>query len=465
MSRIVVLGAGVIGLSTAIMLAQRGHDVSVLERDSEPVPASPDESWSAWARRGVVQFRQPHFLHAAGRHILDDRLPEVKEALLDSGCVSFAYMQTMPPSITDRSAREGDERFLTVTGRRTTIEYAIARMAKNLVDVQRGVTIANLMVSPRSAGVPHVTGVRMTDDREVTADLIIDATGRASKLPSWLEAIGARRPIEEVEESGFIYYTRFFHSPTGEVPRCRAALLTHFHTFSLLTLPGDSKTWSATVFIYSGDPALKEVRHLKHWTRLFTACPMHAHWLDGDPISDVLSMGGVTDRYRRFVLDGAPVATGIIAVGDAWACTNPVNGRGITMGLMHAAGTVDLVDQHLKDPLALALAHDAMTEARVTPWYRHTVEFDRKRTSQIKANIEGQPLPRPSEAGDALPMASVHDPDLFRAFIEINSMLALPSEVLARPGLVERIMHVASTHDAIVPPSPSRNELLRMLAS
>jgi hypothetical protein len=57
--------------------------------------------------------------------------------------------------------------------------------------------------------------------------------------------------------------------------------------------------------------------------------------LNGEPITDVLSMAGISDRYRRFVLDGVPVATGIISVGDSWACTNPSLGRGITLGLLH----------------------------------------------------------------------------------------------------------------------------------
>jgi flavin-dependent dehydrogenase len=96
-------------------------------------------------------------------------------------------------------------------------------------------------------------------------------------------------------------------------------------------------------------------------------------------------MGGVIDRYRRFVVDGVPTATGIVSVGDSWACTNPSLGRGITMGLMHAVGTGDVAGQRLDNPFALALAHDSMTETRVTPWYRNTVEIDRMRIGRYKA--------------------------------------------------------------------------------
>ena len=58
----------------------------------------------------------------------------------------------------------------------------------------------------------------------------------------------------------------------------------------------------------------------------------------------------------------------------------------------------------------------------------------------------------------------MYDADLFRAATEIRSLLALPQEVMARPGLVDRMMEVASTHEAVTPPGPSREELLDMLA-
>jgi 2-polyprenyl-6-methoxyphenol hydroxylase-like FAD-dependent oxidoreductase len=465
MARVLVLGGGVIGLSTAMMLARQRHDVTVLERDNDPVPSSPDEAWHTWERRGVAQFRQPHFLQAAARHLLDAYLPDVKRELVDAGCVTFDVSTLIPPSIADRGRRAGDERFVTVTGRRVTIEYAVARAAERAIPIRRGVSVVELLTGPHAAnGVPHVTGVRTLDGQEITADLVVDAMGRRSKIPDWLEAIGARRPIDEAEESGFLYYTRFFRSRTTELPPCRSGLLTHFHSFSLLTLPGDSHTWSTTVFVFSGDPVMKSLRDVDRWTALVAACPLHAHWLDGEPISSVLPMGGVADRYRRFVVDGVPVAAGIVSVGDSWACTNPVGGRGISMGLMHAVGTVEVVQKHLNDPLALALAHDDMTEARVTPWYRNTVEFDRKRTAQIRAVVQGQTVARANDPADLLPTAMMYDADLFRAGAEIFSLLALPQQVLARPGVADRIMGLAASHPAMVSQGPTRDDVIHILA-
>ncbi len=465
MSNIIVLGAGMVGLSTALLLARQSHAVTVFERDDARLPGSAGEAWAAWDRRGVSQFRQPHYLHSAAHQIVAARLPEVSQAMRQAGCTDFNLSALIPGHLASRlPSASADERFATVTGRRSTVEYAIAATAQSRLPVVRGTSIAGLLTGPAVAdGVPHVTGVRTSDGTEVRADLVVDATGRQSKLTDWLTAIGARRPIEEVEESRFLYYTRFFRSRSGAVPAYRSGLLTHFDSYSLLILPGDAGTWSVTVFTLSGDPRLKALRHPDRWERLIAACPAHSQWLNGEALTDILPMAGITNRYRRFVVHGFPVATGIIAVGDAWACTNPVGGRGISLGLKHAEGTAEVVGAHLADPLRLSLAHDAMTEARLTPWYRSTVELDRSRTTQIEATLAGRPAPRPTGPEELLPIAMMYDTELFLANLEIASVLALPSEVLARPGIVNRIIELAASHEPVTPPGPTRAELVRLL--
>lgn len=114
--------------------------------------------------------------------------------------------------------------------------------------------------------------------------------------------------------------------------------------FSLLTILGDRDTWSVTVFGTSRDGVLKETGDPDRFDTLVRACPLHAHG-DGEPLTGVLPMAGVVDRYRRFVED-VPVIAGMVAVGDAWACTNPSAGRGLTVVLVHAQSLRDVLRRH-----------------------------------------------------------------------------------------------------------------------
>ena len=119
MPRIVVAGGGLIGMAAAMMLAQDGSEVIVLERDDDALPGSPGSAWQDWDRRGIAQFRQPHFLHPAGHHILGGRLPEVAEAVQGAGGTTFDPMTLLPPFIEDRAPRESDQRWATPCAART----------------------------------------------------------------------------------------------------------------------------------------------------------------------------------------------------------------------------------------------------------------------------------------------------------------------------------------------------------
>jgi hypothetical protein len=122
------------------------------------------------------------------------------------------------------------------------------------------------------------------------------------------------------------------------------------------------------------------------------------------------------------------------------------------------------VRHHLDDPLALAFAHDEMLGLRVMPWYQVTVANDRMQMAHARAAIEGRPAPQPMAPAGLLELAMQYDPTLFRAYLETVSLLALPDEVLARPGIAGRILELAEHHVPLAPSSPSRDELLRIVA-
>jgi 2-polyprenyl-6-methoxyphenol hydroxylase-like FAD-dependent oxidoreductase len=467
-ARIVILGGGVCGLSAGLMLARDGHEVTVLERDGEPVPQSAEQAWEGWSRDGVIQFRQAHLLTSGGCVALGEALPDVREALRSAGAERFDALASMPPTLTDREPRAGDERFVTFTARRPVFEQVLARAAENEggLEVRRGATVTQLTVSAEGGTIPHVTGVRLDSGEALTADLVVDATGRRSPLPRWLQDAGIQPPQEQSEDSGFIYYTRFFRSSDGSKPPLYGPALAPIGTFSILTIPADNDTWSVTVYVSKGDQELKRMRHVDAWSAVVEACPLQAHWLQGEPLGDVLAMGGVVDRLRRPLHEGRPLFTGLALLGDAWACTNPSLGRGMSLGLMHARLLRETVGSHLEDPLEFAEAWDAVTEAQMTPWYWETVAEDRSRLREIDALRNGLEPQREESSTlmEALLAAMLHDADVFRAFLESRCCLTLLGDSLAREGMSDRIFALAAEHERLPIPGPSREELLALLA-
>jgi 2-polyprenyl-6-methoxyphenol hydroxylase-like FAD-dependent oxidoreductase len=466
--KIVVLGGGVCGLAGAMMLARDGHAVTVLERDPQPPPESVEEAWKAWSRGGVFQFRQPHMLQPGGHLVLAEELPDVVDAIFAAGGAPVDHMAALPPTIEDREPRAGDERFVSLAARRPVLEQVVARAAAREpgLDLRRGVTVAGLELRDDGA-LPRVTGVGTTDGEILAADLVVDAMGRRSQLPAWLQDLGIAPIHEELEETGFIYYTQYFRSADGAWPQTRGPLLAAFGSFSALTLPADCGTWSVTVLIGTGDQPLKRVRDRDRLHAVVGACPQFAHWLDGEEISGVLALSGVLDRHRRLVVDGRPPVTGVSLLGDSWACTNPSVGRGLSLGLKHAQRLRDIVREHGHDPLGFVEVWDAVTEAELTPFYREQVVEDRARVRQLQAIRDGR-TPDLPQTDDELLVAALlaavpHDAELFRAFMETRCSLTTLAHVLARPGLAERIHAVAAGRERIPPPGPDREQTLALL--
>ena len=468
MARIVIIGAGVVGLGTAMLLAGDGHQVTVLERD--PIsPPEPVEAWERWQRPGLNQFRLPHFFLAGFRSVVDAELPEVSGALRAAGALRLNVIGDAPREMTG-GWRDGDDCYELLTGRRPVVEAVIATQAAATrgVEVRRGTAVTG-MVSGASAlpGVPHVTGVRTRDGESIPADLVVDMSGRRSALPDWLSEIGARDPAEELEDSGFVYYGRHFRSVDGSVPPAIGPNVMDWGTITSLTLPADNGTWAIALVTSSKDTALRPLRETGRWEAVVRGLPLIAHWLDGTPIEDgVQVMAHLEDRYRGFVADGRPVATGVVAVADSWACSNPANGRGASIGMLHAVTLRDqLREVGLDDPAAFAEAFHTATARTVEPWYRATLATDRYRLAEIESGVRGgtyDPQDSQYQLGKALGAAAGQDPDCLRAYLDIWLVLRTPGEVFARPGLRDKILQLGSGWRDVEPLGPNREQLLAL---
>ncbi|MEV0715117.1 FAD-dependent oxidoreductase [Asanoa sp. NPDC050611] len=462
MAKVLVLGAGLTGLATAALLARDGHAVTVVERDPAPAPP-PGQAWDGWPRQGVNQFRLAHFMLPRWWSLVRAELPGVTEALLAAGALRCNLLALLPERRRG-PIRPADDRFETVTARRPLLEAVLSRAAESAgVTISRGVAVTGLATDGHGA-VPRVIGVLTAAGPPIHADLVVDCGGRRSALPAWLVAAGARPPVEEREPCGFVYYGRHFH---GELPEMHTNVLQAYDSLSVLTLPGDNGTWSVVLVTHGRDKAMRALRDPACWHQVLARYPLAAHWADGAPITGVDVMAGIEDRHRRLAVAGTPVATGVVTVGDAWACTNPSLGRGASIGLLHALllrDTLREIDPAEHDKLASRF--DELTARAMEPLHQATVWLDRHRLAELEADLAGEPY-RPDDgrwaASKALFAASLHDPELTRAYSALASFIAGPDEVFAEPGVRERVGRLSAGAPPYPLPGPSRAELLSTL--
>jgi 2-polyprenyl-6-methoxyphenol hydroxylase-like FAD-dependent oxidoreductase len=464
--RIAFIGGGIVGTCAAMMLANDGHQVTVLERDPTS-PPPPDIAWDEWDRRGVNQFKMLHFFLARFRHVADAELPGLTDAMVAAGALRLNPLVGIPDEVTG-GWRDDDDRFEAVTARRPVAESVIATLAAATpgVTIRRGVGVSGVLTSTGADGIVHVSGVRTEDGEDVPADLVVDAGGRRSSMPSWLRDAGSVGPEEKIEDCGFLYYGRHFRSADGSVPPAFGGLLQPYGSVSVLTLPADNGTWGVGVITSSKDAALRGLLEVECWEKVVGSYPMVAHWLGGEPITDVKLMAKIEDRQRNYVVDGKPVATGVVALADAWACTNPSLGRGISIGIVHAAALRALLREvPLDEPKDLAMRWNELTMQTVEPHFVDTLAFDRHRLAEIEAVIEGHSYETDDPGwnlSNALANSIMGDPDLLRGFLEVALLLDTGANVLSRPGVAERAIALA---DSTPLPGPDRAELLSLVGA
>ncbi|MDO9175188.1 MAG: FAD-dependent oxidoreductase, partial [Actinomycetota bacterium] len=454
--RVIVVGGGVSGLGSALVLARQGHDVTVVERDDTPMPSSADEAFD-WDRRGAPQVRHSHAFLARLVGLLRRDYADIYAQLLHEGATEMRFGDDIPDTITNFERMPDDDELVMLACRRTTFEWVLRRaaVAEGRVTFRTGVGVDGLLTTDSAEGpVPHITGVHLADGATIEGDLTVVAAGRRSALSEWLLAAGAAPVAEEVDDTGIVYFSRFYRLlPGAEYPPRTGPIGGDLGYLKYGVFVGDNQTFSVTLATPTNDD---ELRKMLADPAVFDACARQlvatAPWLDGraEPITEqVHVMAGLLNRWRDHVVGGLPVATGVLPVGDAVLCTNPLYGRGCSTAFWSAHLMADAVAAHPDDPAAMALAYDSALRAEIFPWYRAGVDQDTEARRVAAAMLAGEDPdgdstdPRTfmrSVFRDGLLPAMRSDAVVLRAFFRSFNLLSTPDQLMKDTDVSARVL-------------------------
>ena len=468
MARIVTVGGSIGGLATALVLSARGHDVTVLERDADPVPAGPHEAWHGWPRRGVPHLRGTHVFNARGLHVLRDHLPNVLTELERAGA-----RQVPVPG----SAPDGTAAFNRLVCRRTTYEMALRTVALRQPSIrfEPATTVVELLGGARVApAIPHVVGVRTSDGRAFPADLVVDTSGRTSAVARWLAAVGAVVPPPDSRPSGMSVNTRWYRLRDPDADP--GLVVTDLGYGGCVLFPADDGMFSVTFGVFGADPVFRGLRDQERFHAAAAAVPAVAPWVAADvaePDGGIRFLGALPNRLRRLTANGRPVASGVVCLGDAAVSTNPRFGRGVGLALVHAVCLADALERH-DNPVALATAFARATETELEPWFHDAAAGDVVGATIARRVRAGEPLGSIGADGDdprirlarATPFAVQRDPLVRTAFHRTWNLLEPPEAFAGDPEVRSRVEAVWRELDRDPPPpaAPTYSDMTRILS-
>jgi 2-polyprenyl-6-methoxyphenol hydroxylase-like FAD-dependent oxidoreductase len=489
---VLVIGGSVSGLGAALALSNRGHRVTILEADSAPLPESHTEAFERWDRRGSPQTRHSHALLARLRNLIRTHAPDLLDELLACGAEELRFTDRVKQLFEDPALEPGDEDIVFLACRRITFEWVLRRHVEDtgLVDFCDGVEVTRLEAERDPAtALPRVTGVWAKSPRGealIRGDLVVDASGRRSRLKTWLPAIGTPPVREASSPCGIFYTSRFYRLRDGAVPpELEGGIVgVDLGYLKVGIFAGDSRVFSITLAASPSDDEMRRVLQQPSFDAAVAAVPLAAAWTDpalAEPISDVHGMANLRNTRHWLVEDGEPLALGYVAIGDALIHTNPIVGRGCSLAWTSAFDLAECLDAHGDDPRALALAYDACVERNIVPWYELQIAQDADAVEIAEMQLRGEdPFETKNADGtqnpkafmrsllrDALMPALREDLPLLRVFMRTMNLLDRPGDLMRSPTVIQSLLASYAKRDQRekVVLGPSRDEMVARFAA
>jgi 2-polyprenyl-6-methoxyphenol hydroxylase-like FAD-dependent oxidoreductase len=442
--RAIVLGGSMAGLLAARVLADAYDEVLVVDRDQLVGVTT--------ARRGVPQGRHVHGLLARGQQILEELFPGFTEGAKAAG-VPTADLGELRWYFNGKRLRPAATGLVCVSADRPVLESLVRAGVEARPNV-RFVEECDILGLVTTADNSRVTGARVQRRAEgsaeevLEADLVVDATGRGSRTPTWLEELGYAKPPEERIKIDLSYTTRHFRLPDesildGDMSINPVSSPSHPRGGFFSRIEGGRSIVSLTGVL--GDSAPTDPEGFMDWVRSLPVPDVYDVIRDAEPLDDAVSFRYPASVRRRYeALERFPDR--LLVLGDAACSFNPVYGQGMTVAAMEALTLRTHLQQGVPQPLVFL---KDIAEVIDAPW-------------QISA---GGDLAYPEVEAPRPPMvdmmnaymsllqsAATRDGQVTRMFMRVAGLVE-PADALMSPDMIYRVLKNGTPPQA-PPPRP-----------